>query len=348
MSWNAVASYRDQALRPEQLAQDLGVRYVVDGSVRRAGDRLRVTTRLSDAERGDLLWSERYDEAIDDVFALQDEITRRIVVTLAIEVTNLEQERASAKPTDNLDAYDYYLRGRQEYRKFDRPANFRAQEMFEKAIELDHSYADAYAALAWTHSKAAELGWTFQPEEALERAFELSQTALRLDPSNVAGHVMLAIIHSYRQNFELALRELERAHELNPNASEYQSDRGWVLLVAGRSADAIESLEEVLRSDPNPKPNAFASLAMAYYFQGRYDDAIVVLEGTIGRHPQHVPLHIALTAAYAEAGRIDDATRAAAELRRLHPFFEVDLYGDMFHDLTERDRIRSSLRKAGL
>ena len=116
MSWNAVASYKDQAVRPERLAQDLGVRYVVDGSVRRAGDRLRATTRLSNAERGDLLWSERYDEAIDDVFALQDEITRRIVRTLAVEVTNLEQERTRAKPTDNLSAYDYYLKDRQEYR----------------------------------------------------------------------------------------------------------------------------------------------------------------------------------------------------------------------------------------
>jgi len=240
------------------------------------------------------------------------------------------------------------LRGRQEYRKFDRPANFRAQEMFEKAIELDHSYADAYAALAWTHSKAAELGWTFQPDEALERAFELGQTALRLDPSNVSAHVVLAIIHSYRKNFELALREIERAHELNPNASEYQSDRGWVLLLAGRPADAIESLEEVLRSDPNPKPNAFSNLATGYYLQGRYDDAIAALEGAIGRHPQHVPLHIALTAAYAEAGRTDDAARAAAEVRRLHPFFEADLYGEVFHDLAPRDRIRSSLRKAGL
>jgi TolB-like protein/class 3 adenylate cyclase/Flp pilus assembly protein TadD len=348
MSWNAVAPYRDQVVRPEQLARDLGVRYVVDGSVRRAGDRLRVTTRLSDAARGNLLWSERYDEAIDNVFTLQDEITSLIVRTLAIKVTNSEQERASTKPTDNLDAYDYYLRGRQEYRKFDRPANFLAQEMFEKAVELDPSYADAYAALAWTHGKAAELGWTSQPEDALERALELGQTALRLDPVNVSAHVLLAVIHTYQKNFELALSELERAQELNPNASEYQTDRGWVLLLSGRSAEAIKTLEDVLRVDPNPKPNAFNVLATAYYFQGRYNDAIVTLEGAVGRHPQHLPLYIALAAAYAEAGRIDDAARAAADVRRLHPFFEADLYGDAFRDPAERDRIRASLRKAGL
>jgi TolB-like protein/class 3 adenylate cyclase len=347
-SWSSVLPYKDQAVTPEQLVRDLRVQYVVDGSVRRAGDRLRVTARLSDAEQGALLWSERYDQAIDDIFAVQDEIARRIVRTLALEVTNLEQERASAKPTDNLDAYDYYLRGRREYRKFDRPANFRAQEMFQKAIELDPSYADAHAALAWTHSKAAELGWTVRPDKALEAARDLAQTALRLDPSNVSAHVVLAIIHSYDKNFDLALAELERAHELNPNSSEYQSDRGWVLLLAGRSADAIEPLEKVLRADPNPKPNAFNNLAMAYYFQGRYDDAIVTLEGAIGRHPQHLPLYIALAAAYAEAGRLDEAERAAAEVLHRYPFFEADLYGEAFRDPAERERIRSSLRRAGL
>jgi adenylate cyclase len=348
MSWNAVAPYRDQAVSPEQLARNLGVLYVVDGSVRRVGDRLRVTARLSDAEHGNLLWSERYDETIGDIFTLQDQVTRRIVEALAIKVTNSEQERASTKPTDNLDAYDYYLRGRQEYRKFDRPANFHAQEMFEKALHLDPSYADAYAALAWTHSKAAELGWTSQPDEALERARELAQAALRLDPANVSAHVLLAVILTYQKNFELAIRELERAQEANPNSSEYQTDRGWVLLLAGRSADAIESLENLLRVDPNPKPNAFNVLATAYYLQGRYDDAIATLEGAIGRHPQHLPLYIALTAAYAEAGRMDDAARAAADVRRLHPFFEADLYGEAFRDPVQRDRIRSSLRKAGL
>jgi class 3 adenylate cyclase/TolB-like protein/Flp pilus assembly protein TadD len=348
MSWNAVLPFKDQAVTPAQLARDLRVRYVVDGSVRRAGDRLGVTVRLSDAKGGNLLWSQRYDEAVDDVFTLQEEITRSIVRTLAIEVTNSEQERAAAKPTDNLDAYDYYLRGRQEYRKFDRRANYHAQEMFERALELDHSYADAYAALAWTHGKAAELGWTYQPDEALKRALELGQTALRLDPANVSAHVLLAVVHTYQKNFELALSELERGQELNPNASEYQTDRAWVLLLAGRSADAIQCLEDVLRSDPNPKPNAFQNLAIAYYFQGRYNDAIVTLEDAIGRHPQHLPLYIALTAVYAEAGRLDDAARVAADVRRLHPFFEADLYGEAFRDPAERDRIRSSLRKAGL
>jgi adenylate cyclase len=160
ISWNAVAPYRNQMIRPERLAQDLGVQYVVDGSVRRADNRLRVTTRLNDAEHGTLLWSEHYDRAVDDVFAVQDDISRQIVSALALQVTNLEQDRAAKKPTDSLNAYDYYLRARQEFRQFTRRGNLRAQEFLGKAIDLDHEYADAYAALAWTHTKAAEMGWT--------------------------------------------------------------------------------------------------------------------------------------------------------------------------------------------
>ena len=348
MSWDAVAPYKGETVTPEQLTQDLNVRYVVDGSVRRAGDQLRVTTRLTDAKRGVLLWSERYDRALDDVFAVQDDITRQVVSALAIRVTYLEQKRAFGKPTDNLNAYDYYLRARQHFRQFARSANLLAQEQLEKAIELDPDYADAYAALAWTQTKSAEMGWTEWPDRALERAHDLAQAAVRLDPSNQLAHILLAIVYTYHHNYDLALEELDRAIEANPNHAGNHAERGWVLLLGGRSRDAITTLEEALRFDPSPTPNTFSNLAMAYYLRGRYDDAVAILEGAVGRHPHHVPLHIALAASYAEAGRTDDAVRSAAEVRRLHPFFEADLYGEAFRDPAERDRIRASLRKAGL
>jgi adenylate cyclase len=348
MSWDAVAPYKGEMVTPEQLSQDLNVRYVVDGSVRRAGDQLRVTTRLTDAKRGVLLWSERYDRAVDDLFAVQDDITRQVVSALAIRVTYLEQERALGKPTDNLNAYDHYLRARQHFRQFTRSTNVLAQELLEKAIELDPNYADAYAALAWTHTKSAEMGWTEWPDRALERAHDLAQAAVRLDPSNQLAHILLAIFYTYHQNYELALEELDRATEANPNHAGNHAERGWVLLLGGRSGDAITALEEAVRFDPRPTPNTFSNLAMAYYLQGRYDDAIATLEGAVGRYPHHVPLHIALAASYAEAGRTDDAARAAVEVRRWHPFFEADLYGEVFRNPAERDRIRASLRKAGL
>ncbi|HEX6113792.1 MAG TPA: adenylate/guanylate cyclase domain-containing protein [Geminicoccaceae bacterium] len=348
MSFDAVAPYKGQTVTPERLSEDLEVRYVVDGSVRRAGDQLRVTTRLTDAGRGVLLWSERYDRTMDDIFAVQDDITRQIVSTLAIRVSYLEQERAFGTPTENLNAYDYYLRGRQSFRQFTRAGNVRAQELFERAIELDHNYGDAYAALAWTYTKSAEMGWTEWPDQALERAHDLAQSAVRLDSTNQLGHILLAIVHTYRQNYELALGELDRAVKANPNHAGNHAERGWVLLAGGRPGDAIAALEEAVRFDPSPTPNTFSNLGMAYYLRGRYDDAVSIGQSAVGRYPHHVMLYIVLAAAYAETGQLDAAARAADELRRLHPFFEVDSFGQFFRDPAERDRLRASLRKAGL
>jgi adenylate cyclase len=192
------------------------------------------------------------------------------------------------------------------------------------------------------------MGWTEWPDKALERAHDLAQAALRLDPSSELAHVVLAIFYTYQRQYELALAELDNATAANPNYTGHYAERGWVLLLAGRWDETIKVLEEALRYDPNPTPNTFNNLAIAYYFRQRHDEAIVTLEGAIGRYPRHVPLYIALAAAYAESGRLDDAMRAAANVRRLHPFFEARLYGEAFREPTDRERIREDLRKAGL
>lgn len=347
-SWNAVAGYKDQPPSPEQLVRDLNVRYIVDGSVRRSEDRIRVTVRLSNAEGGSLLWSERYEEPIADIFNVQDRITRRVIGTLATRVSYLEQERASTKPTANLGAYDLYLRGRQSFRQVTRRTNLEAQELFEKAIALDPDYAAPYAALAGTYIKAAEIGWTEWPDRALERGRELAQTALRLNASDEVAHAALAMVYGYQRQFDLALAELDRAEEANPNYTGHQAERGWVLVLAGQWDEAIEALEDVLRYDPNPTPGAFAGLALAYYFRGRPDEAIVTLKDALGRYPGHVPLHIKLTAAYAEVGRLDDAGRSAANVRRLSPFFSAESYGDFLRHPADRERLQENLRAAGL
>jgi adenylate cyclase len=266
---------------------------------------------------------------------------------MAIRVTYLEQERASAKTTKNLSAYDEYLRGRQVFRQYTLSANLRSRGFFEKAIELDPNYADALAMLAWTYSKAADLGWTERPHQALERAHDLAQAALRLNPSNELAHVLLAVNYAYRRQFDLALSELQHAAKANPNYGG-NSERGWVLLLASRSGEAISVLEDALRFDPHPVPTVFFSLGLAYYLNERYSDAIAILEAGIGRYPQHRSLYVALAASYGETGRLDDAKRVAANLRSLDPFFEADQFGEAFRDPADRKRIQDGLRKAGL
>jgi adenylate cyclase len=348
MSWNAVAPYKDKPARPEQLGHELGVRYAVDGSVRRGGESVRVTARLTDAERGTLLWSERYDRTLDDILAVQDDITRQIVAALAIRVTELEQQRAFAKRTENLNAYDYFLQGRQHYRAHGRAGNLRAEEMFAKAIELDPSFADAHAMLGWTHLKAAEHGWTEWPARAIEGAHDHAQTALRHDWSNPRAHAVLAVVYAYVGEYGQSLREIDRVFELNPNYAENHPELAWSLLLAGRKDEAVKLLEEALRFDPNPSPNLHANLAVGHYLSEHYDDAVATLQGVIARQPHHVPSHIVLAASYAMAGRMDEATRAADEVRRLHPFFDADLYGEAFRESAHRDHLRDGLRKAGL
>lgn len=348
-SWSAVARYKGAVVSPAQLQRELGVRYVVDGNVRRAGSRVRVTVRLSETENGTLLWSQQYDEPVDDIFTLQDRIVRHIVSAMSIRVTYLEQERALAKTTKNLSAYDEYLRGRQVFRETTNSANLRSRGFFEKAIELDPNYADAIAMLAWTYSKAADLGWTERPHKALEQAHDLAQAALRLNPSNELAHVLLAVNYTYRRQFDLALSELQHAAKANPNyGGENYADRGWVLLLAGRSGEAISVLEDALRVDPHPVPGAFFTLGLAYYLNERYGDAVAILEAAIGRHPQHRSLYVALAASYGETERLDHAKRVAANLRSLDPFFEVDRFGEAFRDPADRKRIQDGLRKAGL
>jgi TolB-like protein/class 3 adenylate cyclase len=183
MSWHAVLPYKDKPVAPSKIGHDLDVRYLVGGSIRRAGNQIRVTVRLTDAERGVLLWSEQYEGVLNDIFALQDAITSNVVGRLAVRLTDLERQRTFAKPTENLEAYDYVLRGRELLRDTKRSSNLEARRLFERAAALDPDYAAAQVNLGWTFMHEVWWGWTELPEGALGRAEERAETAIDLDPA---------------------------------------------------------------------------------------------------------------------------------------------------------------------
>jgi adenylate cyclase len=344
---NTVFTYKGKPVKVKDVGRELGVRYVLEGSVQRASQMVRINAQLTDATAGHHLWAERYDRELKDLFAVQDEIVQTIVATLAVKLTRLEQDRAFARPTSNLEAYDYVLRG-WEYESRSTPsANFEAQQMFQRAIELDPRYASAYVGLGNTHLNAYLDGSTEFPGQALEQAHDLAQKALSLDESNAAAHALLGDVYSRWAQYDLAIRELERAIELNPNDWKSYVVRGRVLLWSSRPDEAIRSLETASRFNPNMKTGLVA-LGLAYYLKGRYDESIRTLERGAGRMRDTVWSHIVLAAAYAQSGRSEDAARAAATVLRLHPFFEVDSFGTAFRNPADRASIAEGLHKAGL
>jgi TolB-like protein/Tfp pilus assembly protein PilF len=348
MAYNATLPYKGKAAPPAEIGRTLGVRYLVEGSVRRAADRVRVSVRLTDADRGALLWSEQFDEQLKDVFAFQDAITRRIAETLASNVNRVEEQRALAKPPGNLDAYDLVLRGRAELRRTSRASNRDARQYFERALELDPNYAAAYAGLGLAYYDMVVLGWTEFPDDMLARAEELAGKALLIDPQNIDAHRLLSKVHNILLQYDRALAEIDRALALNPSDAESHSQRGSILLWTGRLKEAIASFETAFALNPNLSASSVLDLGLAYYTARRHDDAIRFLERETLRHPDFVFIPVVLAATYGQLGRVADSKRMAEMVRRRLPVFDPQTFGSRFQNRAHHDYLVEGLRKAGL
>ena len=344
---NSVFAYKGKAVKVQDVGRELGVRYVLEGSVQKSGKRVRINAQLVDATSGQQLWADRYDEAVEDIFDLQEKIARHIVRTLAVQLSEIEQKRAFAEPTDNLAAYDYILRGRALLRRGARQENFRARELFRRAVEIDPDYASAYAGVGWTYIYAVFDGWTGSPGKALDRAEELAQRALVLSESNIDGHKLLARVYIARRQYDLALVESERVIAINPNDPEGHVAQGIVLLWSGRPDGAILALDTAARFDPGMNPTGNWHLSVAYYLKERYGEAVTILERNIRRRTDNVFDYVILAASYAQLGQSNRAARAIETVRRLQPFFTAKDF-TLFRNRSDTEKIAEGLRKAGL
>ncbi len=348
LSWSAVAPYKDGPAPLDELAAELGARYVVSGSIQRAGDRLRVNVQLSDAEGGVLLWSERFDEELADVFELQDRITRQLVAALAIRVTQAEQAQSFAKPTESLGAYGLVLHGRDLLRRLERDANFEAREMFERAIAIDPGYADAHVERGWTYLNDIKFGWTQWPDRALAAADAEASRAIALDPQNASAHALQADVLKFQGDYADAEREIDRAIDLNPNSAVSQAIRASVAIFTGRPDVARSSMELALQIDPNPTGDGLMSLGVAYYLEGRYADAIALFD-RFGDEVGEEPLwHAILAASHAQLDQDDQAAAAVDRLRRTAPFFNPEVFASLLGTPEHSRHVLDGLRKAGL
>jgi TolB-like protein/DNA-binding winged helix-turn-helix (wHTH) protein len=347
MSWNAVLPFKGKSTSPREIGRSLAVRYQVEGSVRHAGDRVRVAAQLVNTD-GRVLWSIRFDEALADVFAVQDKITTEIAGALAIRVTESEQRRVFAKPTESLEAYDLVLQTRPAFQRPTRANNVEARALLRRAIQLDPNYAAAYAALAETYYIAVSWGWAESPTVFLSRAEEMAIKALSLNEADVRARIVLGRIHIFYRRYEQAKVEMDRAIAVNPSDAHGLAGRGNVLMWLGQTDAAIEVLELAQRIDPELNPIDRFALSLAYYLKRRYAAAIEQAEINMRKSEGAHFSRVVLAAAYAQQGRSEDAARMVSAIRLADPTFDSEAFGSKFLNPADLEQLRYGLRKAGL
>jgi adenylate cyclase len=346
---NTVFTFKGKNVKVQEVGRQLAVRYVLEGSVQKAADQVRINVQLIDADTEHHLWADRFDRSIEDLFAVQSEIVKHIVTRLAVKIDTVERKRVRRKEAKNFEVYDYILRGRDHLSRPTRSDNIQARRMFEKALEYDPSFASAYALLGRAYMDSVTNGYTEFPDQALRRAEEFAAKALQIDKDNVEARNVLGLMYIFKKQYHLAVSELEKAIELNPNAARSYRSYGWVLVWSGQPQKAIEPLETGLRIDPDyGGSGAYLFLGIAYYLTDQNEPAIRILQKGIGKVPGFSGLYIILAAVYADSGRSADAIRTAEQVRRKDPFFKIDTFGSVFQNKDHREKIVAGLRKAGL
>jgi adenylate cyclase len=347
IAYGAVLPYRNQQLAPMQVGHALNARYLVGGSVRRDGPRVRVTVQLTDASNGRQLWADQYDDQITDIFEVQERIARRVAGSLATSLQQIALARSLKKPTDNLDAYDLVLRARSMEAETTRVGNRRAREALGRVMQMAPGYADAQAELGQATFLQATYGWSEFAQQDIEAAVKYAQKALEIDEENVLAHSVLARAYTAQQKYDLGLAESDRALQINPSDSDVQSSRAAVLLWTGRIDESIAAAELAGRLNNNLGPEGALNLGIAYLLKGRYLDAIKSLEASRTRYPGYPLLDFPLAGAYAEVGRTADAAEALEQGRRKNPYLDLASFGSRFQDPAMKRRLDDSLRKAG-
>ncbi|MBI3796633.1 MAG: tetratricopeptide repeat protein [Deltaproteobacteria bacterium] len=294
---NTAFTYKGKAVNMHDLRKELGVRYVLEGSVQKAGEQVRIVAQLVDTTTDVHVWSERYDRPLKDIFALQDEIVQQIVTTLKLQLTLEERGYIVRKHTDNLQAYDYFLRGTEYRSRFTKEAHAQARQMYERAVALDPQYAEAKAYLGQIYMLALAWGWSADPQN-LERALALAQQALALDDSLPIAHALLSLVYSFKQQNDQAIAEGERAIALDPNNADSYTQQANALSVAGRPEEALPMAEQAMRLNPRYPPIYLATLGYAYNLTGRYAEAIATLKEAISRSPNLQIAHAFLALSY--------------------------------------------------
>lgn len=346
---HSVFTYKDKPISIEQIHRELGVRYILEGSLRKAGDRVRINAQLIDGTTGGHLWAERYDREIKDIFSLQDEVTQKIVDALAIKLLPGEQERIARQATQNQEAYDLVLRAWAYFNQYSQEGNDLARQMFTKAIKLDPTYVNAYAGLVWTRMLAWRLGWNQDPR-VMEQAFELARKTVDLDAASPKAHALLGDVYLWKKEYNKAIAAFKRAISLDPNDADALTSMASAMTFVGKPDEAIGLLKKAIRLNPYYPQWYIYYLGRANFQAGRYDQALAALKETLLKNPNLPPVHYYLAASYANLGKLDDAREKAEAVKKLRPNFaaEIEKEKSFYENEKYVGGFSEGLRKAGL
>jgi adenylate cyclase len=340
---NSTFTYKGKPVKVQQVSEELGVRYVLEGSVRKSGDKIRITVQLIDALNGHHLWARQYDRNLDDIFAVQDEITIKIITAMQVKLTEGEQARAVAKGTNNLEAYLKSLQAHELSIKHNIESNALAKKLAEEAVALDPEYAWGYFVLGRTHMLDVWLGSSESPKDSIAKAMELLQKAIVLDDNLAEAHGLLGFLYAIERQHDKALAQGKKAVALNPNSATAHVYLGKVHTFARRREESIPEYKKAIRLNPMP-PNWYLwSLGLSYGHMGQYDEAITWCEKAVRQAPDSLLARIMMTAVYSWSGRDEEARAEAAEVLRINPNFSLE----KFAKKAGPDLV-SALRKAGL
>ncbi len=347
---NSSFAFKGKATDVRSIAADLGVRYVLEGSVRQSANRLRINAQLIDAIDGHHLWAERYDRELTDIFDIQDEMTREIVSALRLKLSDGEQAQIWLRGTENIVAWASAMQALELVMQGSPAANAQARELLEKALAEDAGYTLALAWIGKTHYLDIRFGFSASPEESLARASQIGGQALRQNPNEAYAHNLVSLVRSSQGRYEEAVAEARIAVNLSPNDAYIKLGLARVLINAGHSEEAEAHMREAMRLNPFHHTYYFGILANALEQLGRDAEAVDVLEMAVARDPEYFAGHLRLASLYGLTGRIDDAKMQAAEVLRINPRFNLSrapsFYLTAIPDFLER--FMDGLRLAGL
>jgi adenylate cyclase len=346
--------YKGKPIGVKKVAENLGVRNVLEGSVQKSGERIRVTAQLIDATSRNHIWSEKYDREMRNLFALLDDVARHIAVALQIKLTEGEQARVFHRDTENLEAWALATQAWNVIQRVTRENNARMGELAEQAVKLDPQYGFAWSLLAYSYFNAARMGWCESPKEYLQKAIELNQKALTLNKDLFCATGMLGQILWAQGQYERAIETARRSVELGPNQPSNHMILSEILCYAGNFEEAITLGEKAIRLHPFCRLSYLIILARSYRMAGRYEEALALYKQVFYRaQKQGTPplsAYIGLADVYSEMGRVDEANTQASEILRINPSFSLENWSktEPFRDTAHLEKRLTALRKAGL